>query len=202
MADASVSRAPKEWPVACMVAAGTAALLASLFLATSHRPELRHRAGLAQQTPAPIVRESSIAKSPKISQPVVETALTPQAVAPTPMQRAEAPKPKPAPGFKPETGRASWYDLAAATASGETMDGGDLTAAHPSLPMGTHVLVENLDNGRSVIVRINDRGPFTGNRIIDVSRAAAVKLGMVAKGVARVRVSRIEAVEASMAASN
>ena len=59
---------------------------------------------------------------------------------------------------QPETGRASWYDFTTATA-GEVMDGAGLTAAHPTLPLGSHVLVENLANGRSVVVRINDRGP-------------------------------------------
>jgi rare lipoprotein A (peptidoglycan hydrolase) len=79
----------------------------------------------------------------------------------------------------PETGRASWYDFTTATASGEVMDGDRLTAAHRTLPPGSRVLVENLANGRSVVVRINDRGPVKG-RIIDVSRAAAEALGMVA----------------------
>jgi hypothetical protein len=71
----------------------------------------------------------------------------------------------------PETGRASWYDFTTATASGEVMDGDRLTAAHRTLPLGSRVLVENLANGRSVVVRINDRGPVKGC-IIDVSRAA------------------------------
>ena len=81
------------------------------------------------------------------------------------------------------------------------MDDVDLTAAHPSLPLGTKVLVENLDNGRFVVVRINDRGPFTHNRIIDLSKAAAEKLGMVAQGVANVRVSRLEGDVASLPAT-
>ena len=92
----------------------------------------------------------------------------------------------------PETGRASWYDFTTATASGEVMDGDGLTAAHPTLPLGSHVLVENLENGRSVVVRINDRGPVVKGRIIDVSRGAAEKLGMVDSGVAKVRVSRVK----------
>jgi rare lipoprotein A len=90
-----------------------------------------------------------------------------------------------------QTGRASWYKIAAKTASGEAMDSEALTAAHPSLPIGTIVLVENLANGRSVRVRINDRGPFTGNRIIDVSQAAAEELDMIADGIATVRVSPV-----------
>jgi rare lipoprotein A len=87
-----------------------------------------------------------------------------------------------------ETGPASWYDFKSRTASGEEMDAGALTAAHPSLAFGTAVLVENLSNGRSVVVRVNDRGPFTGGRIIDVSKAAAARLGMIAAGTATVRI--------------
>ena len=86
---------------------------------------------------------------------------------------------------------------AAKTASGEDMDAEALTAAHRTLPIGTMVLVENLDNGRVVKVCINDRGPFTGNRIIDVSQAAAKELDMVADGVANVRVTRVPAVIAA-----
>jgi rare lipoprotein A len=93
---------------------------------------------------------------------------------------------------KGQTGRASWYDLEAKTASGEAMDGEALTAAHPSLPFGSKVTVANLDNGRSVVVRINDRGPFSKGRIIDVSRAAAEQLGMIGAGVARVSVSPVD----------
>jgi len=72
------------------------------------------------------------------------------------------------------------------------MDGDALTAAHRTLPLGSHVLVENLANGRSVVVRINDRGPVVKGRIIDVSRAAAESLGMLRAGVAKVRVSRLK----------
>ena len=92
---------------------------------------------------------------------------------------------------KPEsqTGRASWYDLDSQTANGEQMDPEKMTAAHPSLPFGTQVQVENLDNGRTVTVRVNDRGPFVGERIIDVSKAAAKGLGMILDGVATVRIS-------------
>jgi rare lipoprotein A len=94
-------------------------------------------------------------------------------------------------GASAETGRASWYDFDTKTASGEAMNGDALTAAHPSLPFGSKVKVANLDNGREVVVRINDRGPFSKGRIIDVSRAAAEKLGMIAAGVARVSVHPI-----------
>jgi rare lipoprotein A len=88
-----------------------------------------------------------------------------------------------------ETGRASWYQLASATASGERMSEAEMTAAHRTLPLGSYARVENLANGRVVIVRINDRGPFAKNRIIDLSKAAAKELGMIRAGVARVRVT-------------
>lgn len=89
-----------------------------------------------------------------------------------------------------QLGHASWYSLPAnKTANGERMNPNELTAAHRSLPFGTKVLVENLANGRSVVVRINDRGPFIGGRIIDLSKAAAASIGMIASGTAKVRVT-------------
>ncbi len=90
------------------------------------------------------------------------------------------------------TGIASWYGSdfhGRRTANGETYDMNALTAAHPTLPMPTIVRVTNLDNGRSVIVRINDRGPFAEDRIIDLSRAGARELGFETRGLARVRVT-------------
>lgn len=86
-------------------------------------------------------------------------------------------------------GAASWYGPGfhgKRTASGERFNQNALTAAHRSLPFGTRVKVTNRTNGRSVIVRINDRGPFSGGRVIDLSRGAASRLGMVNQGVARV----------------
>ncbi len=89
-----------------------------------------------------------------------------------------------------QVGHASWYSLPAnVTASGERMNPNELTAAHRSLPFGTKVLVENLNNGRSVVVRINDRGPFIGGRIIDLSKAAAESIGMLGAGTAQVRIT-------------
>jgi rare lipoprotein A len=89
-----------------------------------------------------------------------------------------------------QLGHASWYSLPAnITANGEQMDPTELTAAHRSLPFGTRVVVENLANGRSVVVRINDRGPFIGGRIIDLSKAAAASIGMIDAGTAKVRVT-------------
>jgi rare lipoprotein A len=85
-----------------------------------------------------------------------------------------------------ETGNAAYYHGRRA-ASGERISTTEFTAAHRTLPFGTQVRVTNLANGRSVIVRINDRGPFGRGRIIDVSRAAARELGMIGSGVAKVR---------------
>ena len=96
-------------------------------------------------------------------------------------------------GFVQE-GVASWYGPkfhGRRTASGEIYNMYALTAAHKILPMHTKVKVTNLENGRSLIVRINDRGPFVKNRIIDLSYAAAKKLGMVGPGTGRVRVEAL-----------
>ncbi|HEB49596.1 MAG TPA: septal ring lytic transglycosylase RlpA family protein [Desulfobulbus sp.] len=90
-----------------------------------------------------------------------------------------------------ETGVASWYGgrfHGRPTASGERYDMHDHTAAHKTLPMGTVLLVRNLDNGRTTVVRINDRGPFVRNRIIDLSYRAARELGMIRNGTARVEI--------------
>jgi rare lipoprotein A len=92
-----------------------------------------------------------------------------------------------------QCGKASWYALTSRTASGERMNPAGLSAAHRSLPFGTRVEVENLRNGRTVVVRINDRGPFIRNRVIDLSKAAAQQLGFIRAGVANVRVSVLNA---------
>jgi rare lipoprotein A len=92
-------------------------------------------------------------------------------------------------GASAETGRASWYALTSKTASGERCNPNALTAAHRTLPFGTKVKVENLKNGRAVVVRINDRGPFVGGRIIDLTKAAADRLGFVRAGTAKVRLT-------------
>lgn len=90
---------------------------------------------------------------------------------------------------------ASWYGPnfhGKLTANGETYNMNDLTAAHRSLPFNTVVKVTNLDNGRSVVVRVNDRGPYVGNRIIDLSRQAARKIDMEDAGVAEVRIELVQ----------
>ncbi len=91
-----------------------------------------------------------------------------------------------------ETGIASWYGpnfYGKRTANGEVYDGNALTAAHKTLPMPVNVRVTNLDNGKSIVVRVNDRGPYARGRIIDLSRRAAELLDVVQTGTARVRVT-------------
>src|SRR5690606_4849836 len=94
------------------------------------------------------------------------------------------------PGWKQE-GRISYYGqhfAAKPTASGEPFDPDAMTMAHPTLPFGSIVRVKNLRNGRSLELRVNDRGPYEKGRIADVSRAAARELGMLRRGVVRARI--------------
>lgn len=93
------------------------------------------------------------------------------------------------PAHARQCGEASWYGpglYGNLTASGEVFQPGTYTAAHPWLPMGTRVRVVNRNNGRSAIVRINDRGPYAGGRIIDIAHGAAGPLGLRSSGVANV----------------
>jgi rare lipoprotein A len=93
------------------------------------------------------------------------------------------------------SGQASWYGpgfYGNRTASGEVFRPGTLTAAHRTLPFGTRVRVTNLWNGRSTVVRINDRGPFHGGRVIDLAHGAASELGVTASGVAQVKLEVLQ----------
>lgn len=93
-----------------------------------------------------------------------------------------------------QTGIASWYGHqfnGHKTATGERFDMNAMTAAHRSLPLSCFIRVTNKDNGKSVIVKVNDRGPYSGNRILDLSYAAAEKLGIVNKGMGNVTIERI-----------
>ena len=93
-----------------------------------------------------------------------------------------------------QTGLASWYGRqfhGRKTASGETFDMNGLTAAHRSLPLNCYVKVTNKTNGKSVVVKVNDRGPFHGNRVMDLSYGAAKQLGITSKGVGNVAIERV-----------
>ena len=94
-----------------------------------------------------------------------------------------------------QTGMASWYGRqfhGRKTASGETFDMNALTAAHRSLPLNCYIRVTNNNNGKSVVVKVNDRGPFHGNRVLDLSYGAAKQLGMTNAGTAKVSIERVD----------
>lgn len=202
---------PATLTAALVVAAGwiAGALFVAHHIASLDQPSLR-RSVVALPEPAPELsqmpnRAAKAAREP-FKQPVLAQAPSrpPQdeasrAASRPPRDEAsrlDAPRREPedeAARRQSQTGRASWYDIGTRTASGEAMDGDALTAAHPTLPFGSKVRVANLANGRSVIVRINDRGPFAKGRVIDVSRAAAERLGMIRSGVARVSVTPVAA---------
>lgn len=94
-----------------------------------------------------------------------------------------------------QTGVASWYGRqfhGRKTANGDTFDMNALTAAHRSLPLNCFIRVTNKDNGKSVVVKINDRGPFHGNRVLDLSYGAAKKLGITNSGTAKVNIERVD----------
>ena len=104
----------------------------------------------------------------------------------------KSPVPKALQGSQVLEGKASWYEIkcngGTHTASGETLNDWAMTAAHKTLPMGSKVRVTNVRNGRSVVVRINDRGPYIKGRIIDVTKGVAHKLGFIKSGVVAVKV--------------
>jgi rare lipoprotein A len=119
----------------------------------------------------------ALASCTRPAAPVVEATPQPQALPEEPAYQ--------------QVGTASWYGpwhQGKKTASGEKFDQHKLTAAHPTLPLGTEAVVTNLENGRQVEVRINDRGPYAKDRAIDLSARAAAKLGMKEKGVASVKI--------------
>ena len=130
------------------------------------------------------------------SRPEIEATLSPAEIKPA-VEAAPpaAVLPKPKLKLLPEvvkviTGEASWYGpgfYGNRTANGEVFRPGTMTAAHRHLPFGTKVRVTNLWNGRSAVIRINDRGPFIGHRVIDLAHGAASHLGLTASGIAQVR---------------
>lgn len=127
-------------------------------------------------------RDHSVAvAAPVAASPAMMVAI---AGSPAPEPLTQAPR-------RSQTGIASWYGdrfHGRLTASGEVYDMHELTAAHPDLPMRSLARVTRLDTGASVVVRINDRGPFVDGRIVDLSRAAARMLGLIEDGLAEVRV--------------
>jgi rare lipoprotein A len=135
----------------------------------------------------PFIDKPQAHNIPREIPPIAKIPSFPETERPPPIENVPAP-------LQPtllETGLASWYGPrfhGKLTASGEVFNQEKFTAAHRTLPWGSKVKVTNLTNGKSVEVRINDRGPFGKGRIIDVSRAAARALGMVKSGIATVRI--------------
>jgi rare lipoprotein A len=120
----------------------------------------------------------------------------PQAVTRPPPEPTPTPTPTPTPRTTEESGLISWYGRphhGRRTANGEVYDMHAPTAAHKTLPFGTWLEVENLEGGQTTRVRVNDRGPFVKGRVLDVSRSAAVDLGMMSTGVVRGRLRVIPA---------
>ncbi len=140
----------------------------------------RKRTQVAQIPPTPTPQPDTQAPSP------------PAQTAQQPARTRHRPPPALPSDVAPETGVASWYGHpyhGRQSASGEIYDMEQMTAAHRTLPFNTLVQVENLDNGMITQVRINDRGPFVDNRVIDLSHAAANAINMVGPGTARVRLT-------------
>lgn len=121
----------------------------------------------------------------------------PPVTSPRTARRGMEPSAPPAEDAYEEQGYASWYGghdgfAGKPTASGEIFDPSQLTAAHRTLPLGTWLEVENLSNHRKVLVRVNDRGPYIRGRILDLSQAAADRLGMIGAGTAEVRIRSVD----------
>jgi rare lipoprotein A len=150
--------------------------------------------GPVNLTPTPVQLAQAEARQQAPQQPASEQGAQPwlerERVGPPYEANGRWYVPTPEPGYE-QTGMASWYGSqfhGQRTASGETFDEDALTAAHPTLPIPSLVQVTNLENGREVIVRVNDRGPFVGERVIDLSRGAATVLGFQDAGHARVHI--------------
>jgi rare lipoprotein A len=162
------------------------ALLAGGLVVLAALAWVREDSGRPAGAVAPVVREArtGAALAAIAARAAEEVALSAEGEPLAPPPRSlEEPRQEPA-------GEASYYAAAfegRRTASGEPYRGSRLTAAHRTLPFGSRLRVTNLRNGRSVVVRVNDRGPFHPRRVVDLSRAAAAELGMLKRGRARVR---------------
>ena len=139
------------------------------------------------EAPADPFTADPVTAEPQTADPQTAIAEPEPAARPTP---PEPPKPVVPLVISTHSGEASWYGpgfYGNRTASGEVFRPGTMTAAHRTLPFGTRVRVTNLWNGRKAVVRINDRGPFSGDRVIDLAHGAASELGLTSSGIAQVR---------------
>jgi rare lipoprotein A len=158
---------------------------------------LRAGRSVAASVVAPALMAGCALLSGLTFEPVRTDASVPAATILTPSpDRLAAARPSPARHVRARVDLASWYGAwhhGRPTASGEAFDMSALTAAHPSLPLGTCLQVVHVANGRQVFVRVNDRGPYAPGRTIDLSYHAAEVLDMVDDGVARVRLRKVRA---------
>ncbi len=166
-------------------------MLRSVFVASLAR--LRPVPGLAMLLLLPILAGCATTKYRPVSD-------TPVRIGKPYQVRGVTYVPREDPGYD-QLGYASWYgdESGKMTANGERLREGAIAAAHTSLPLPSYVEVTALDTGRTILVRINDRGPFVPGRIIDLSRGAAAQLGMEKKGVSAVRVRRVDPPEGDKA---
>lgn len=167
-----------------------AALLASLCIFATACTTMPGHLGDGESAPRGLPPTGSLATPGKQVSGLPEIALAPPLAAAEALARARATHRR----ETIETGIASWYGPGFAgrpTASGEIFDPAAMTAAHPELPLGSDVVVVNLENGREALLTISDRGPFIDNRVIDVSRKAARVLGFYYDGLAVVRIELI-----------
>jgi len=146
-------------------------------------------ATLAACGQSPFRAQHSDLRSSTTRQAAIEQPRRPVAVASV-VRRAPAAEPGESRGKS--NGLASFYSEGGRTASGEKFNPNELTAAHPTLPFGTKLRVTNTHTGRSVTVRVNDRGPYVPGRVVDVSYSAAQELGMVGRGVAPVKLDVVQ----------
>lgn len=136
--------------------------------------------------------QSSVVSRKSEPRPSRVTSLGNDRVAPTAIERRVAATRRHGPRETASHGMASFYTEGTKTASGEKFNTMDMTAAHPTLPFGTRLRVTDVGSGKSVTVRVNDRGPFVPGRVVDVSYSAANALGMVGKGVTSVKLDVVD----------
>ncbi len=186
---ATAANAATDWRQSCSgpayVCGGAEAIAKPKAIAKAKAPALKP----AASAPAPKAKKAAkVAKVTTAKKTTVASGDTPKAKT----KKKVASKASPGGGSAGQSGMASWYGgkfQGRKTANGETYNMNALTAAHKTLPFGTRVRVTNTNNGDSVEVRINDRGPFIAGRVIDLSRAAAGEIGLTNTGVAPVKVT-------------
>lgn len=181
-----VGRTPVEASLVPAVHAGKVIRLLAATLAAASLAACAQSSVVTQKSELRAVRQASLGHDETTS------SMMKRRVAAVRKQAPSAPR-KDAGDVKTAShGVASYYTEGSKTASGEKFNTLEMTAAHPTLPFGTKLRVTNVESGRSVMVRVNDRGPYVQGRVVDVSYSAADALGMVGKGVAKVKLDVVQ----------